>query len=779
MTVSIHKKRVSPLLWPVARLLQRVKMPLKLTLMGVVLLVPLAVVTVNLVVSRMGEQAFAKSELVGAIAVAQLVDIASESTRRTLVVTPPATASTPGLDGAIRTFEAALQPVDALDLRRRWLALKPFIVGQTDTKPGDNDDGAYAATFSEQLDGLQRLVSMAGENSGLVLDPFADAYFLQNHLTVLALPWMYVLQSSNSLIQNTSADAPGAYDAALGNMVGDVESITNRVAQNLAAMQRAGLDPVPAGSDAAIESSRAYEKVLRDLKGQSIGNVQRAQLAAAAAQALQAQDVFRKSAFDLLQSNLVQRAQRTGFEVLLFGGIAVAGFVLLVYMLLAFASATLHSIDTLHMGIVAGTAGNLKAPVVVSGSDELAAIGKEFENMMGVLSSLVADVRSASAMVTHVSAQLVEDGQSLSQRTHSQAANLEQTSANVMHVSETVLRNSEAAQQVSKRTQELHAEAGSASQLMGKTVEGMGALQTTSQRMREIIGTIDGIAFQTNLLALNAAVEAARAGEQGKGFAVVAAEVRSLARRSQGAAAEVRNLIAESSNTVTHSVTEIQGVSSLMGRLVAGISEIATNVSGIAEGSAKQSTALSEVVQAVNALEHVTTENASQVERTSERSHRLMDRAHQLKDAVSFIQLRQGTADEAMDLVNKAYALVRSIGFDRAHAVFHDKQGGFVDRDLYIFVFDRKGVYRVMGADINKVGSSLFDAPGVDAQQLLFDAWERCETGGGWVEYNIVNPTSGEVRGKSSYVLPLDAQLLIGCGAYRTALTTKEVSLGA
>ena len=62
---------------------------------------------------------------------------------------------------------------------------------------------------------------------------------------------------------------------------------------------------------------------------------------------------------------------------------------------------------------------------------------------------------------------------------------------------------------------------------MAQVVETMEDIHTSSRRIADIIGTIDGIAFQTNILALNAAVEAARAGEQGRGFAVVVAtEVR-------------------------------------------------------------------------------------------------------------------------------------------------------------------------------------------------------------------------------------------------------------
>ena len=410
----------------------------------------------------------------------------------------------------------------------------------------------------------------------------------------------------------------------------------------------------------------------------------------------------------------------------------------------------------------------------IHGTDELAHIGKAFEKMLMVLSALVSDVRSASAMVTHVGGQLVDDAQSLSGRTQSQAASLQQATANVGEVSSAVSRNSDSASGVSALTQKLHGEAEQAGVLMADTMASMHPLRATSARMSEIIGTIDGIAFQTNLLALNAAVEAARAGEQGRGFAVVAAEVRNLARRSQQASAEVRQLISESSARVNATAGDIDKVNHIMERLVTGIRDVAANVGTIADGSARQSAALHEVVQAVGDLDSVTNENAALVERTSHRSRRLAQRSQQLEAAVKHISLREGTADEAMALAAAAADHVKAVGFERASTDFHDKNGPFIDRDLYVFVFDRDGVYRVIGADASRVGTRLHDTPGVDADQLLHDAWYRAGQGGGWVEYNIINPITGDVRGKSSFVLQIDDQRLIGCGAYRSAISQLE-----
>ena len=107
---------------------------------------------------------------------------------------------------------------------------------------------------------------------------------------------------------------------------------------------------------------------------------------------------------------------------------------------------------------------------------------------------------------------------------------------------------------------------------MSDVVRTMKEINESSNRISDIIGVIDSIAFQTNILALNAAVEAARAGEQGRGFAVVASEVRSLAGRSAEAAREIKSLISASVERVE------AGGSTLVDQAGQTMSEVVTSI---------------------------------------------------------------------------------------------------------------------------------------------------------------------------------------------------------
>jgi hypothetical protein len=175
------------------------------------------------------------------------------------------------------------------------------------------------------------------------------------------------------------------------------------------------------------------------------------------------------------------------------------------------------------------------------------------------LATIVTDIKHASGNIHTAAAEIAAGNNDLSRRTEQQAANLEETAASMEELTSTVRQNAEHARQANQLAIGAHTVASHGGSVVGQVVATMGAIETSSRQIAEIISVIDGIAFQTNILALNAAVEAARAGEQGRGFAVVASEVRTLAQRSAAAAKEIKSLIEASVEQVGHGAQRARG----------------------------------------------------------------------------------------------------------------------------------------------------------------------------------------------------------------------------
>ncbi|MBC7443916.1 MAG: HAMP domain-containing protein, partial [Polaromonas sp.] len=183
--------------------------------------------------------------------------------------------------------------------------------------------------------------------------------------------------------------------------------------------------------------------------------------------------------------------------------------------------------------------GDLTSQVEVSTSDEIGQLMQALKDMNTSLVGIVGQVRQGTDTIATASGQIAAGNQDLSSRTEQQASSLEETAASMEELTSTVKQNADNARQANQLAVSASSVAVKGGAVVAQVVGTMGAINTSSKKIVDIIGVIDGIAFQTNILALNAAVEAARAGEQGRGFAVVATEVRSLAQRSAAAAKEI------------------------------------------------------------------------------------------------------------------------------------------------------------------------------------------------------------------------------------------------
>ena len=256
-------------------------------------------------------------------------------------------------------------------------------------------------------------------------------------------------------------------------------------------------------------------------------------------------------------------------------------------------------------------------------------------DMQGHLAALVSQIRDGSEGIATASTQIAMGNADLSQRTEEQASNLQQTAASMEQLSGTVRQSADTALQANQLASSAAQAAQQGGQLVEVVVHTMQDISTSSRRIADIIGVIDGIAFQTNILALNAAVEAARAGEQGRGFAVVASEVRSLASRSASAAKEIKSLINESVQKVVSGTDTVNQAGSAVKDIVDQVHQVSHMISQITGASSEQSQGIEQIGQAVQQLDLVTQQNAALVEETAAAAESLRHQAIGLVSLVS------------------------------------------------------------------------------------------------------------------------------------------------
>jgi len=283
--------------------------------------------------------------------------------------------------------------------------------------------------------------------------------------------------------------------------------------------------------------------------------------------------------------------------------------------------------------------GDLGGAPVPHGTNEVGQLLEALLQMRAQLTQVVREVRSGSESVAAASVQIAQGNTDLSARTESQASALEETAASMEQLNSTVRQNADSARQASQLADSASTVAVQGGEVVAQVVDTMQDINASSQKIADIIGVIDSIAFQTNILALNAAVEAARAGEQGRGFAVVASEVRSLAGRSASAAREIKQLISASVERVEQGTALVDRAGSTMNEVVAAIRRVTDIVGEISNASHEQSLGVAQVGEAVTQMDQVTQQNAALVEEMAAAAGSLKGQAQELVHLVSVFRL--------------------------------------------------------------------------------------------------------------------------------------------
>jgi methyl-accepting chemotaxis protein len=347
------------------------------------------------------------------------------------------------------------------------------------------------------------------------------------------------------------------------------------------------------------------------------------------------------------QSSLMHKAgddaNQTADDARLMLEILTAVAVLLSILLAFFATRSITRPLMEAVGLARKVAdGDLTGQIVVHSKDETGQLLQALKEMNDSLVKIVTQVRTGTDTIATASSEIATGNLDLSSRTEQQASSLEETASSMEQLTSTVKQNADNARQSNQLAVAASEVAVKGGHVVSQVVETMGSINESANKIVDIIGVIDGIAFQTNILALNAAVEAARAGEQGRGFAVVATEVRNLAQRSASAAKEIKALIGDSVDKVNIGSRLVNDAGSTMQEVVESVRRVTDIMAEITAASQEQTDGIEQINQAVMQMDQVTQQNAALVEQAAAAAESLQDQASNLSQVVSVFRLDAG-----------------------------------------------------------------------------------------------------------------------------------------
>ncbi|MBR8061115.1 methyl-accepting chemotaxis protein [Burkholderia dolosa] len=366
-----------------------------------------------------------------------------------------------------------------------------------------------------------------------------------------------------------------------------------------------------------------------------------------------------------LQKRAEERQAATQSQISMMIGLIAAGIALAFVVVIAIRFAMRGLIvkpleDAIaHFERIAG--GDLTQPVNVFSTNEIGRLFGGIKRMQDAVTAMVQAVHRGAESIDVGAREIASGNTDLSQRTEQQAASLQETASSMEQLTGTVRQNAENARQASQLAVNASDIATQGGEVVGQVVSTMQDIATSSGKIVDIIGTIEGIAFQTNILALNAAVEAARAGEQGRGFAVVAGEVRSLAQRSASAAKEIKQLIGDSAEKVESGSALVARAGSTMDEIVQAVRRVTDIMGEISAASDEQSTGIEQVNRAVGQMDSVTQQNAALVEQAAAAAASLEEQTRQMKAIVAGWRVAGGIA-----LAPAPARAVRAVGHEPA-----------------------------------------------------------------------------------------------------------------
>jgi methyl-accepting chemotaxis protein len=263
-------------------------------------------------------------------------------------------------------------------------------------------------------------------------------------------------------------------------------------------------------------------------------------------------------------------------------------------------------------------------------------IKRSVNSIISRLNETVTDISLVADGVNSGSAQLSQSSMNLSEGVSQQMLSMQEITEGIGTVDTQAKDNSSNSQKASALAATSKSDAETGNTEMQQLLGAMSRISESSNKISQIIKTIEGIAFQTNLLALNAAVEAARAGEMGKGFGVVAEEVRSLAGRSSEAAKQTAELIQESMQNVQDGTKAASDTAASLDKIVKNVINVSDVIKEISESSEKQTDTIGSISGDLLQVNQIIQSSAATSEETAAAAEELDSQVSILKEKLAF-----------------------------------------------------------------------------------------------------------------------------------------------
>jgi len=642
------------LLAPAIALMQRLRLLPKFALVSLVFLLPLLLASGLLVAELHKSVSFTVQERQGLAYVRQLHELRRQLQEKRNLEHLRLAASQ---QGGAREIAAASQAAAAALAGLRPLAIGPLASlpvqaeleqgwQQLQQRQASLDARTSFAAHSKLIAQLDALAAQAADRSRLSLDPeVRSAYLIASFLKTLP-----DLAENLSVITGRGAAYidSGLFEANEDQMLNATAMLARHEFERLPGQYKGilannpGLAPALEPQLAAVPSALAFLERARNEVLNSYNQTSGKEFNAAGMQTAAALQALSGSSADALEHLLAGRAAQDTLRRNGVAAVVLLAIVLAAWLGAGFYASFTRDIRQLNRAVRAAAAGDLSVRIASPAQDEIGGLANAFSGMTAALETLVADIRSGAVRIASAADELAGGSAALNGSTSTQAEALHVTVTAMEELDAAVRRNSAHADDGRQLVQQAAgvAERGGAS--VDAVVDTMAAIRSSSDRIADIIGVIDGIAFQTNILALNAAVEAARAGNHGRGFAVVATEVRGLAQRSAAAALEIKHLIGASVSKVESGNAQVDAAGATMQQVVASVRSMEEVIARITAAEAGQRSEIARINGALHRIDDMTRQNAALVVQASESASRVHAETAILNKALGQFRLKNG-----------------------------------------------------------------------------------------------------------------------------------------